>query len=385
MSPEKPGIHIIGHWNYKEGVKKDIYVISSADKAELKVNGRSLGFGEKSNGFLFTFKNIAWKPGNIAAIGYDEKGKQICTAQINTSGEPVALRLTTIKRPTQFLADGHDVSLVEVEMIDAKGNRCPTALNMINFSLEGPGEWRGGMAMGKDNYILAKSLPVENGVNRILIRSTTTAGTITIRASADGLKGAVSTLITKPFAAENGLTKTLPSAGLPSHLQRGPTPSTPSYKVSRVAVNIIKATAGSNTDSSFASFDDNELSDWHSDGKISTAWIEYELEREALVSEVTLKLNNFRSRSYPLRITVDGKEIFADTTQRTLGYYTAICKPQKGKKLRIELAKLTKDVEGNTMVEVSGKKLDDGVARDDKNAKGTLSIIEAEVYEYPKQ
>ena len=36
------------------------------------------------------------------------------------------------------------------------------------------------------------------------------------------------------------------------------------------------------------------------------------------------------------------------------------------------------------MVEVSGKKLDDGVARDDKNAKGTLSIIEVEVYEKPK-
>jgi beta-galactosidase len=36
------------------------------------------------------------------------------------------------------------------------------------------------------------------------------------------------------------------------------------------------------------------------------------------------------------------------------------------------------------MMEVSGKKLDDGVAIDDKNAKGTLSIIEVEVYEKPK-
>ena len=161
----------------------------SAEKAELKVNGKSLGFGQKSDGFLFTFKNVAWKAGNISAIGYDEKGKQVSAAQINTVGEPVALRLTNIKRPIDFLADGHDVSMVEVEVIDAKGNRCPTALNMINFSLEGPAEWKGGMAMGKDNYILAKNLPVENGVNRILIRSTTIAGTITIKANADGLKG----------------------------------------------------------------------------------------------------------------------------------------------------------------------------------------------------
>ena len=31
-----------------------------------------------------------------------------------------------------------------------------------------------------------------------------------------------------------------------------------------------------------------------------------------------------------------------------------------------------------------GKKLDDGVARDDANAKGTLSIIEVEIYETVK-
>jgi hypothetical protein len=383
--PERPRIHIIGHWNYTAAVTKDVFVISSAEKVELKVNGQSLGFGAKSDGFLFTFKNIEWKAGDISAFGYGVKGKQVCMAQIKTTGEPVALRLTNIKRPTEFLADGQDVSIVEVEVIDAKGNRCPTALNMISFSIEGPAEWKGGMAMGKDNYILAKSLPVENGVNRVLIRSTTTAGNINIKATADVLKGASITLTTKPFVAEDGLTTILPSAGLPSNLDRGPTPLTPSYKKTRESVAIVKATARANADSAFSSYDDNELSDWHNDGKIATAWIEYELEREATVSEVVLKLNNFRSRVYPLRITVDGKLAFADTTQRSLGYFTAICKPQKGKKVRIELAQLTKDEAGNSMVEVNGKKLDDGVSRDDKNAKGTLSIIEAEVYEAIKQ
>jgi len=40
---------------------------------------------------------------------------------------------------------------------------------------------------------------------------------------------------------------------------------------------------------------------------------------------------------------------------------------------------------GDQMVEVSGKKLDDGVAFDDSKAKGTLSIIEAEIYERLKK
>jgi len=217
-------------------------------------------------------------------------------------------------------------------------------------------------------------------VNRFLIRATTNAGAITIKASADHLGLTTITLNSKPVLSKDGLSTVLPANGLTSYLKRGPTPSSPSFKATRVALNIVKATAGANTDSAFASFDDNELSDWVNDGQLSTAWIEYELETEAAVSEVTLKLNNFRSRTYPLRITVDGKEIFADTTTRSLGYFTAICKPQRGKKVRIQLANLSKDKATDTMVEVSGKKLDDGVARNDANAKGSLSIIEVEIY-----
>lgn len=382
--PERSRIHIVGHWNYADTVKKDIYVISSAEKVELKVNGKSLGSGEKSNGFLYTFKNVQFEPGTISAEGFDGKGKSVCSTRINTVGAPAALRLTNIKRPTEFRADGHDVSLVEVEVIDAKGNRCPTALNMVNFTVDGPADWRGGMAQGPGNFVLSKSLPVENGVNRALIRSTTTPGTITITATAEGLKSEKITLTTKPFATQNGLAQVLPSAGLPSNLERGPTPLTPSFTTIRTPITIVGATAGAHSDTAYQSYDDNELSDWVNDGKLSTAWIEYELEREATVSEVTLKLNNFRSRLYPLVITVDGKEAFAGTTKRSLGYSTIVCKPQKGKKVRIQLATVSKDGGGNEMVEVSGRKLDDGVARDDAKATGTLSIIEAEIYERPR-
>lgn len=380
VEPEKPGIHIIGHWNYTETVTKDIFVISSADKVELKINGASMGIGIKSENFLFAFKNISWKPGTISAVGYDKNGKQVCTTQKITAGQPAAIRLKTITHPNGLQANGHDLALIEVEVIDAKGNRCPTALNMINFSLTGEAEWRGGIAQGPDNYILSKNIPVECGVNRILIRATTKAGAINIKALADGLQPAKINLVSKPVVVANGLSVIMPANGLGSYLKRGPTPSAPSFKATRTAITIVKATAGANADSAFASFDDNELSDWVNDGQLSTAWIEYELETEAEVSEVTLKLNNFRSRTYPLRITVDGKEIFADTTTRSLGYFTAICKPQKGKKVRIQLTTLSKDQATDSMVEVSEKKLDDGVVRDDKNAKGTLSIIEAEIY-----
>ena len=113
---------------------------------------------------------------------------------------------------------------------------------------------------------------------------------------------------------------------------------------------------------------------------MANAWIEYELAKEADVKEVTLKLNNFRSRSYPIRISVDGKEVFKGNTERSLGYFTAVCTPHKGKKVKIELlGNVT--TQDNNSVEVSGKKLDDGVARNDATATGTLSIIEIEIYQ----
>jgi beta-galactosidase len=377
---EKKRIHIIGHWNYADGVVKDVYVVSSASKAQLFVNGRSLGYGTQTDRFLFTFKNVPWQKGNITAIGYDNKDKQIVETKKLTAGVPAAIRLKSITHPKGLQANGHDLALIEVEVIDEKGNRCPTALNMINFDLKGEAEWRGGMAQGPGNYILSTSLPVECGVNRVLIRSTTKAGQVVINAKADGLKPASMALVSLPVVAKDGLSTILPSYGLTGNLQRGPTPLTPSFTVTRRPLTIANATSGSNRDSACKSYDDNEMSDWYNDGKLSTAWIEYELSTPSVVTEINLKLNNFRSRTYPLRITVDGKEVFNDTTQRSLGYFTAICKPVKGEKVRIELIKTNTDNSAAKMTEITGKKLDDGVARDDANAKGTLSIIEAEIY-----
>jgi beta-galactosidase len=377
---EKPRIHIIGHWNYSDTVVKDMFVISSAAKAELFVNGKSLGYGTKTSEFLFTFKQVKWQRGTIKAIGYDEKGKQICSTEKKTAGAPVALRLTAITHPKGIQANGHDLALYEVEVVDANDQRCPIAMNMINFKLEGEAIWRGGMAQGPNNYVLSKELPVECGVNRIVIRSTTKAGTIKLIATSEGLRPASVQMQSSAVVVSNGLSKQLPSYGLTGNLQRGPTPLTPSFIQKRKALTIVKATAGSNSDSAFASFDDNELTDWYNDGNLSTAWIEYELDKPATISELNFKLNNFRTRSYPIRVLVDGQEAFNGNTATGLGYCNIVCKRLTGTKVRIELVK-SSNLTGETSTEVSGKKLDDGVARNDANSKGRISIIEVEVYE----
>lgn len=383
VDAKKTGIHIIGHWNYKADTKKNVYVVASGDKTQLFINGKSLGFGNKSEGFLYTFKNVSYQSGTLKAISYDSKNRKLAEIQIKTSGEPVALKLTKILNPTGFKADGADLALVEVEVVDAAGNRCPIALNMINFELDGPAEWRGGIAQGPDNYILAKQLPVEGGVNRVLIRSTTAAGKINLTAKADGLKTAAIVLETLPIQVQDGLSVQLPADGLKSNLKRGETPVEQTYQVSRKAIKIVGATAGANSDKTRFSYDDNELSDWVNDGNINTAWIKYELEKTSTITEVALKVNGFRTKIYPIRILVDGKEVFKGNTVPSLGYFTAICKPTKGKTVTVQLLNSGEATAESKKigVEVNGKKLDDGIERAETKSKGGLSIIEAEIYE----
>src|SRR5205807_934154 len=156
---ERPRIHIIGHWNYEPGIKKDVFVVSSADKVELFVNGKSQGVGVQSSRFLYTFKSVLWQPGVVKAVGYDAHGKKIGEAEVKTAGKPFGIRLTVHTGPSGLRADGSDLALVDVEVVDAAGNRCPTALNLISFSISGPAEWRGGIARGPAKSILGARLP----------------------------------------------------------------------------------------------------------------------------------------------------------------------------------------------------------------------------------
>jgi beta-galactosidase len=378
---ERPRVHVVGHWNYRPGTRKPVYVISSAERVELFLNGKSLGFGEQSSRFLYTFKDVEWQPGTLRAVGYDKDGRRVTEDSKTTAGEPAAIRLTPRTGPRGFRADGEDVALVDVEVVDAKGNRCPTALNTINFTLSGPAEWRGGIAQGPDNYILSKSLPVENGVNRVIIRSTAKAGRVVLRAAAGGLKPASVEIVSRPVKAEDGLSTEMPDAGLQSYLERGPTPAGPSFVVTRRPVTVVGTVAGANADKASASFDDNEMTEWASDGKVVNGWVRYDFGRQATVGEVVLKLRGWRTLSYPVRVLVDDKVVFSGNTPRSLGYVTLAFPPAAGRSLKIELTgrPSNRDQFGQ-IIEIPGTP-DANSAAGGGDTKGTLAIVEVEIYE----
>jgi beta-galactosidase len=376
---ERPRTHIVGHWNYSKGTKKNIYVVSSADKVELFINGVSKGFGEQSSRFLFTFKNIEWQPGEIRAVGSKTSGAKVSTDSKKTAGEPDAVRLTPHFGPTGLRADGTDIAIFDIEVVDKDGSRCPTALNVVNFTLTGEAEWRGGIAQGPDNFVLAKSLPVEGGVNRVMIRSNTKAGKFTLTAIADGLKSTSFQSNSVESPTTNGLSLSFPSYELPVNLSRGPTPREESFKLSRRTLDIASVVAGSNADKAQNTLDDNELTDWASDGKPENAWIRYELASPNKIDQIVLKPVGWRTQSYPVKVSIDDKVVFAGTTPRSLGYVTIRFPPAFGRTIRIELAgeASNRDAFGN-IIEITGTP--DPQSSANRGEAKTLGIVEAEFY-----
>lgn len=385
VDTDKHNTHIIGHWNYKPEIVKPVYVASTGEKVELFVNGKSKGFGKREYNFLFTFDAVQWEMGNVEARSYDENNKELSRHKIETAGEPDRLKLTLMQSPNGTFADGADLVLVQVEVVDANGKRCPLANNMIDFDLQGCAEWRGGIAQGTDNYVLAKSLPVECGITRVMLRSTNISGAVTLTAKTNGLGSEKVQYTTQAVEITNGLSRHFPGENLPGLLDKGETPLTPSYIDKKYSVGILSAKVPVNQDAAANSFDDNELSEWKNDGKLANGWITYHFERYATVDEISIKLTGWRRRAYPLEIYAGNELIWSGETERSLGYVHLKVKPVRTKQITVRLKGAAEDKDAfgqiTEVAAASAGELDLYKAKDGDKINGELRIIEIDFLE----
>jgi len=206
MQNPAPDLHIIGHWTYPPNTVKTVYVAANhCDSVELFVNGSSQGVAKSPrNGYIFAFPKIQFAAGKISAVA-KANGKMVAQDEIETAGEPKALKLTPHVSPEGLQADGSDVAFFDVEVVDAQGRRCPTDEARVDFKIDGPAIWRGGYNSGKPNSVNNLYLDTECGINRVALRSTLTAGAITLTATRTGLEPATVKIESQPVAIEAGL------------------------------------------------------------------------------------------------------------------------------------------------------------------------------------
>jgi beta-galactosidase len=233
-SSHVPAIAILGHWNYPAGTTKTVYVIANTDQVTLATYDPSgtliktyTGAVDTSTGspsqYAWAFPGVAFQPGMIKAVG--TSGSTTVSDQKVTTGPVAALKLTPSTGPLGWFADGADIAMMDFEAVDSNGLRVPTDEANVTFTYTGPGVWIGGYNSGVRQSKFKPNLWTEDGINRVFIRSTTTAGTYTVTASRPGLPSVSASVTSQPFPVDpTGLTQQ-PSQRYPVTLGPEPTPA----------------------------------------------------------------------------------------------------------------------------------------------------------------
>jgi beta-galactosidase len=109
-------------------------------------------------------------------------GKVLLTEKRETTGDPASIRLTPDR--VEISADGEDVSVLRVEVLDKEGRAIPTADVLLHFNVTGEGKLIG-VGNGDPNCQESDKEPKRslfNGLAQVIVQSTRTAGTITVEA-----------------------------------------------------------------------------------------------------------------------------------------------------------------------------------------------------------
>ncbi len=397
VTPDSCITHIVGHWNYHSGVTKPVYVVSEAPVVRLFRNGKEVGRERVDYHFLHTFDSIGFEPGLLTAVSYDARGDSVGCHSLCTAGKPHHVNLRYINPTGRLVADGADMGILEFEVVDSVGLRCPLANNMLHFSIDGPAEWIGGIAHRDSvkwreewevnpNCIRSLDLPVECGVNRALIRSS-------LCADGDEMVAPVIVRYTVDGGLAMGEGELVIDGALPSSCEvadaswermlRGETPLSPSYSDEKLTVSAVNVVAGCNQVDALKSVDDSEDTEWKNDGRASTAWIRYEFEGRVRIDEVVMKLTGWRQRSYPLEIFADSTLVWSGMTPQSLGYvHLNIERPTESKCITIRLKGAAKSEEAfGQITELAApvaNELDLFRAKDGDRVRSELRIVECD-------
>jgi beta-galactosidase len=190
----KPVLHVLPHWNWgTPGQPINVWVYGNCQKVELFTNGVSLGRQTLNVQGHAEWDNVPYAPGTLQAIGYNS-GVPVITNTTVTTGAPAAIALWP-DRGT-ILADGRDVSVVTVAVLDSQGLVVPTATNLVNFIVSG------GAIIGVGNGDPSSheadkgstQRSVFNGLAEVIVQSINQPGTIALTAASTGLTSASITI-----------------------------------------------------------------------------------------------------------------------------------------------------------------------------------------------
>ena len=207
-------LHMLPHWTWpgREGQVTPVMVYTDYPEAELFINGKSLGRQHKWTAaeadassdslallrrYRLMWMDAVYQPGEVKVVAYDAAGNKAAESVVRTAGKPYTLRLDCSRE--SLAPDGEDLAYVTVSVVDKHGNLCPDYSREVSFKVSGDGSFRA-VANGDATSLELFHLPrmkAFHGQLTAIVQSGNAPGTVTLRASAPGLKPTTLTIPVK--------------------------------------------------------------------------------------------------------------------------------------------------------------------------------------------
>jgi beta-galactosidase len=194
----EPSLHILPHWNWegKEGQEIEVWAYCNQESVELFLNDASLGSQPvKKNGHLVW--KVKYAPGVLEARA-SKGGRVVLTDRRETAG-PSAKVFASADR-TRIAANGQDLAVINVAIVDAQGRLVPDANNKVTWTVVGPGNvigvGNGDPSCHEPDHATERSAFSGNCM-AIVQSKRAQAGTIAVTVKSEGLQGMTITVISE--------------------------------------------------------------------------------------------------------------------------------------------------------------------------------------------
>nr|WP_086489879.1 beta-galactosidase GalA [Novosphingobium panipatense] len=195
---DAPVIWLAPHWNWlgREGQTLEVFAITNAEAIELRLNGEVIERVPAADQIMGHTFQVPYRPGRIEALAL-RGGKVVVSAVHETTGEPVALRLTPARQA--LASDGEDVQAITVDCVDARGRHVPTANIPVDFTVSGGRII--GLGNGNPNDHSSEKgnkRALFNGLAQVIVEGDASGQRLTLEARTQGLRSARLSLARAP-------------------------------------------------------------------------------------------------------------------------------------------------------------------------------------------
>ncbi|MBR2103244.1 MAG: DUF4982 domain-containing protein [Prevotella sp.] len=208
-------LHVLPHWTWpgREGKTTPVYVYTDYPRAELFVNGKSMGVRtfrkpegevvlsaphpELLDRYRLRWNDVTYQPGELRVVAYDDNGQVAAEQTVRTAGKAQTIRLEADR--TTLRADGNDLAFITVSLADAQGTMLPAATDRMTCRVSGAGSYKAACNGDATSLVpfTAATMPLFSGQLVFIVQAADHPGDIRVEITDEDNPGLKANLVLK--------------------------------------------------------------------------------------------------------------------------------------------------------------------------------------------